>query len=129
MLLLATYLLIMTSAASFYVTAPADDSLSSFTEALWRSWTLVANPGTHADAQGLSQGLSRRVIALLTSIGGMMLFALVLSMSFCGWGFKKFQPSSSVAAAPLEIELLSSSRLRSHCRSVYTRKRRFQGNG
>jgi hypothetical protein len=38
---------------------------------------LVADPGTHADEQGLSQGLSRRVIALLTSIGGMLLFVLV----------------------------------------------------
>jgi hypothetical protein len=76
-LLLATYLLIMASAAAFYVTSPAEeDASTSFTEALWRSWTFVADPGTHAD----EQGLSRRVIALLTSIGGMLLFALLLSI-------------------------------------------------
>ncbi len=77
-LLLTTYLLIMASAAAFYVTSPAEEdaSTSSFTEALWRSWTFVADPGTHAD----EQGLLRRVIALLTSIGGMLLFALLLSI-------------------------------------------------
>ena len=44
--------------------------------AMWASWLYVADPGTHADAEGT--GL--RVVAFSTTMGGMCVFALMVGI-------------------------------------------------
>ena len=45
-------------------------------ECLWTAWTFIADPGTHADS---SSGLLR-VVALALTLGGMIIFALVIGI-------------------------------------------------
>ena len=40
---------------------------------IWQTWTFVADPGTHADESGVLE----RLVALLITLGGMMLFAVM----------------------------------------------------
>eukprot|EP00250_Pteridium_aquilinum_P011030 c19793_g1_i1 orf=1410-3884(-) len=70
-LLLATLLLIGLGGCSLY--AVGDEDLS---DALWRSWTYVADSGNHAD----SVGLGPRIVSVSISIGGMLIFALMLGL-------------------------------------------------
>lgn len=49
------------------------DSLSAST---WVSWTYVADPGTHADAAGMFE----RCAAFITTVGGMLVFALMIGI-------------------------------------------------
>jgi len=72
-LLMATYVLIMTGAILYYLFGESSDS---FTESVWRSWTFVADPGTHSEEVGLLS----RFVALLLTIGGMLIFALVIGI-------------------------------------------------
>lgn len=70
-LLLATVLLICGGGIALF--AVSDDSLS---DAMWRSWTYVADSGNHAD----SQGTWPRIVSVLISFGGMLIFALMLGL-------------------------------------------------
>jgi len=42
----------------------------------WISWTYVADPGTHADAEGTIN----RLVSFIISIGGMLIFALMIGI-------------------------------------------------
>lgn len=50
-----------------------DDSLI---ESFWAAWTFIADPGTHADNRGLMQ----RVVSLLMTLGGMVIFAMLIGI-------------------------------------------------
>lgn len=49
---------------------------SSFTEALWLSWTFVADSGNHADRVGNGP----RIVSVSISAGGMLIFAMMLGL-------------------------------------------------
>ncbi|GFQ01634.1 probable ion channel sym8 [Phtheirospermum japonicum] len=49
---------------------------SSLAEALWLSWTFVADSGTHAD----SVGIGPRIVSVSISSGGMLIFAMMLGL-------------------------------------------------
>jgi len=42
----------------------------------WLAWTYVADPGTHADAEGLGH----KVVSFIITIGGMLVFALLIGI-------------------------------------------------
>jgi len=73
-LLLATYLLIISGAVMYYFVADGDHI--TFSEAIWIVWTFVADPGTHAEEKISAQ----RVVALMVTIGGMLIFALMIGI-------------------------------------------------
>ena len=70
-LLSATFLLIVVGAIALYLVG--EISLSAST---WISWTYVADPGTHADAEGMVV----RLVSFIISIGGMLVFALMIGI-------------------------------------------------
>ncbi|KAL6010713.1 putative ion channel sym8 [Asimina triloba] len=70
-LLLATILLIGFGGLALY--AVDGDSLS---EALWLSWTFVADSGNHADRVGIGP----RIVSVSISSGGMLIFAMMLGL-------------------------------------------------
>ena len=45
-------------------------------DAAWRSWTYVADAGNHAD----SEGMGPRVVSVCVSVGGMLVFALMVGL-------------------------------------------------
>ncbi|XP_034219770.1 ion channel DMI1 isoform X3 [Prunus dulcis] len=49
---------------------------NSFAEALWLSWTFVADSGNHADTEGLGP----RIVSVSISSGGMLIFAMMLGL-------------------------------------------------
>lgn len=51
-----------------------DHSISS---AAWLSWTHVADPGTHANAP---KGLLVRLVSFSITVGGMIIFALMIGI-------------------------------------------------
>ncbi|KAL5220345.1 hypothetical protein ABZP36_025058 [Zizania latifolia] len=70
-LLLATIVLIASGGIALYVV-----SGSGFLEALWLSWTFVADSGNHADQVGLGP----RIVSVSISSGGMLVFATMLGI-------------------------------------------------
>ena len=48
----------------------------SLFESFWNAWTFVADPGTHAD----NTGLMPRLVSFLMTLGGMVIFAMVIGM-------------------------------------------------
>ncbi|KAJ7968005.1 Ion channel DMI1 [Quillaja saponaria] len=48
----------------------------SFSEALWHSWTYVADSGNHAETEGTGQ----RIVSVSISSGGMLIFAMMLGL-------------------------------------------------
>ncbi|GLT97040.1 hypothetical protein SLE2022_146260 [Rubroshorea leprosula] len=70
-LLFATIFLIGFGGLALY--AVSDSSLA---EALWLSWTFVADSGNHADRVGLGP----RVVSISVSAGGMLIFAMMLGL-------------------------------------------------
>ncbi|GAB4848105.1 Probable ion channel sym8 [Ancistrocladus abbreviatus] len=70
-LLFATIFLIGFGGLSLYATSD-----SSFPEALWLSWTFVADSGNHADRIGSGP----RIVSLFISAGGMLIFAMMLGL-------------------------------------------------
>lgn len=72
-LLGATYVLIFVGGFLFQIYH--DESLS-LGEAMWIIWTFVADPGTHAD----QERPTLRTIAFLATIGGMLIFALMIGI-------------------------------------------------
>ncbi|GBG27176.1 Ion channel CASTOR [Hondaea fermentalgiana] len=73
-LLLATYLLIMAGATLYYSLSSSSDV--TYSESVWVAWTFVADPGTHAEERGSAE----RFVALLLTIGGMLIFALMIGI-------------------------------------------------
>ncbi|KAJ1286420.1 hypothetical protein BS78_03G350600 [Paspalum vaginatum] len=70
-LLFATVILIASGGIALYVV-----SGSGFLEALWLSWTFVADSGNHADQVGLGP----RIVSVSISSGGMLVFATMLGL-------------------------------------------------
>ena len=71
LLFAVTFILILVSTIGFALV-----SGESFAAAMWRSWTYVADPGTHADAEGTAT----RIVALGATMGGMCVFALMIGI-------------------------------------------------
>ena len=73
------FLLIITGiliAIGALVYMPIDEDADTLHAALWMSWCFVADPGTHTD-QG---GLLGRIVAFAITIGGMLIFALMIGI-------------------------------------------------
>lgn len=70
-LLFATIFLIGFGGLALYAV-----SESSFAEALWLSWTFVADSGNHADRVGSGP----RIVSVSISSGGMLIFAMMLGL-------------------------------------------------
>ncbi|VAI40073.1 unnamed protein product [Triticum turgidum subsp. durum] len=70
-LLVGTMLLIGLGGLALY--GVTDDSLS---DCLWLSWTFVADAGNHANAVGLGP----KLVSVSISIGGMLVFAMMLGL-------------------------------------------------
>ncbi|PIN16988.1 hypothetical protein CDL12_10356 [Handroanthus impetiginosus] len=70
-LLFATLFLIGFGGLALYAVSD-----SSFTEALWLSWTFVADSGNHADRVGIGP----RLVSVSISSGGMLIFAMMLGL-------------------------------------------------
>ncbi|XP_047962682.1 probable ion channel POLLUX isoform X1 [Salvia hispanica] len=70
-LLIATLFLIGFGGLALYAVSD-----SSFTEALWLSWTFVADSGNHADRVGTGS----RIVSVSISAGGMLIFAMMLGL-------------------------------------------------
>ncbi|XP_015691300.2 probable ion channel CASTOR isoform X2 [Oryza brachyantha] len=70
-LLVATLLLIGLGGLALY--GVTDDSLS---DCLWLSWTFVADSGNHAN----SEGFGPKLVSVSISIGGMLVFAMMLGL-------------------------------------------------
>ncbi|CAM9187466.1 unnamed protein product, partial [Ectocarpus fasciculatus] len=71
LLFISTVVLITVGGAMWYVSTD-----SSVGESLWSAWTFVADPGTHADSSEFPQ----RIVGVLVTIGGMVIFALVIGI-------------------------------------------------
>ncbi|XP_065870478.1 ion channel DMI1-like isoform X2 [Euphorbia lathyris] len=70
-LLFATIFLIGFGGLALYAVSDA-----SFAEALWLSWTFVADSGNHADRVGTGP----RIVSVSISSGGMLIFAMMLGL-------------------------------------------------
>ncbi|GMH15001.1 hypothetical protein Nepgr_016842 [Nepenthes gracilis] len=70
-LLFATIFLIGFGGLSLYVVCEG-----SFAEAVWLSWTFVADSGNHADRVGIGP----RIVSIIISSGGMLIFAMMLGL-------------------------------------------------
>jgi len=71
LLLMSTFALILVGAISLCLAS--GDSLNI---TMWQAWTFVADPGTHADAEGTGV----RLVAFLVTMGGMLVFALMIGI-------------------------------------------------
>ncbi|XP_078182320.1 ion channel protein isoform X1 [Carex rostrata] len=72
-LLVATILLICFGGVALHA---VNNRSGSFVEALWLSWTFVADSGHHADQTGLGP----RIVSVSISSGGMLVFATMLGL-------------------------------------------------
>ncbi|KAJ0078086.1 hypothetical protein Patl1_36715 [Pistacia atlantica] len=70
-LLFATIFLIIFGGLALYAVSD-----SSFAEALWLSWSFVADSGNHADRVGIGP----RIVSVSISSGGMLIFAMMLGL-------------------------------------------------
>ncbi|XP_065870476.1 probable ion channel SYM8 [Euphorbia lathyris] len=70
-LLFATLFLIGFGGLALYAVSDA-----SFPEALWLSWTFIADSGNHADRVGVGP----RIVSVSISSGGMLIFAMMLGL-------------------------------------------------
>lgn len=70
-LLFATLFLIAFGGLALYAVAGG-----SMAEALWHSWTYVADAGNHAETEGMGQ----RIVSVSVSAGGMLIFAMMLGL-------------------------------------------------
>jgi len=70
MLFGVTFALILLSTVGLMVTG---EDLSS---AMWQSWTWVVDTGSHTDAESLDV----RIVALVTTLGGMFVFAIMIGI-------------------------------------------------
>lgn len=70
-LLCATFFLIAFGGLALYAVTGG-----SMAEALWHSWTYVADAGNHAETEGTGQ----RIVSVSISAGGMLIFAMMLGL-------------------------------------------------
>lgn len=70
-LLAATIILIVSRGLALYAVSDA-----SLAEAVWLSWTFVANAGNHADKVGTGP----RIVSVSITCGGMLVFAMMLGI-------------------------------------------------
>lgn len=70
-LLLATIFLIAFGGLALYAVSD-----KSYAEALWFSWTFVADSGNHAEVVGMGP----RIVSVSISAGGMLIFAMMLGL-------------------------------------------------
>ncbi|XP_058762244.1 probable ion channel SYM8 isoform X2 [Vicia villosa] len=70
-LLFATLFLIAFGGLALYAVTGG-----SMAEALWHSWTYVADAGNHAETEGMGQ----RIVSVSVSAGGMLIFAMMLGL-------------------------------------------------
>ncbi|WCJ18481.1 Ion channel DMI1 [Euphorbia peplus] len=70
-LLFATIILIVSGGFALYAVSDA-----SLAEAVWLSWTFVADSGNHADRVGTGQ----RIVSVSISCGGLLIFAMMLGL-------------------------------------------------
>nr|ABX57726.1 SYM8 [Pisum sativum] len=70
-LLFATLFLIAFGGLALYAVTGG-----SMAEALWHSWTYVADVGNHAETEGMGQ----RIVSVSISAGGMLIFAMMLGL-------------------------------------------------
>lgn len=70
-LLFATIFLIAFGGLALYAV-----NTNSFAEALWLSWTFVADSGNHAETEGIGP----RIVSVSISSGGMLIFAMMLGL-------------------------------------------------
>ncbi|KAL8143177.1 LOW QUALITY PROTEIN: hypothetical protein V2J09_016209 [Rumex salicifolius] len=70
-LLFATIFLIVFGGLGLYAVGDG-----SFVEAIWLSWTFVADSGSHANRVGTAS----RIVSLFISSGGMLIFAMMLGL-------------------------------------------------
>eukprot|EP00980_Cylindrotheca_fusiformis_P028485 scaffold22604_cov130-Cylindrotheca_fusiformis.AAC.7 len=66
-----TFLLIVFGSASLTLVDDVPVSTSA-----WQAWTYVADPGTHADAESMGH----KVVSFIITIGGMIVFALLIGI-------------------------------------------------
>jgi len=71
LLLFVTFVLIMCGAVLLWMSS--GESISS---SMWHAWTYVADPGVHADANGTAV----RLVSFIITIGGMLVFALMIGI-------------------------------------------------
>lgn len=71
LLLSATFVLILVGAMFLCICSGQD-----ITSSMWMSWTYVADPGTHADTEGMLV----RLVSFTITIGGMLVFALMIGI-------------------------------------------------
>lgn len=80
-LVAATGLLILVGAFALHSVSHQD-----FPSALWTSWVYVADPGAHSEQRGVAP----RTVSLFLTVGGMLIFALVVGVvadgTLCGRG-------------------------------------------
>ncbi len=74
-LLAASYLLIFVGGAAYSLSVGAP-----FSSALWSAWTFVADPGHAADVESSGGRLIAFLIAFLLTVGGMLMFALMIGI-------------------------------------------------
>ncbi|CAI5527146.1 unnamed protein product [Closterium sp. Naga37s-1] len=73
-LLTATLVLIAVGGLALYAVSGKERLVLA--DATWRAWTYVADAGNHAD----SEGVGPRVVSVSVSIGGMLVFALMVGL-------------------------------------------------
>eukprot|EP00592_Proboscia_alata_P003853 CAMPEP_0194370652 /NCGR_PEP_ID=MMETSP0174-20130528/18981_1 /TAXON_ID=216777 /ORGANISM="Proboscia alata, Strain PI-D3" /LENGTH=744 /DNA_ID=CAMNT_0039148241 /DNA_START=426 /DNA_END=2663 /DNA_ORIENTATION=+ len=73
LLLGLTFLLIEIGSVLLFFASPPNQTMSS---TIWIAWTYVADPGTHADAEGAVV----RLISFGITLGGMLIFALTIGI-------------------------------------------------
>ncbi|GJP46803.1 hypothetical protein CLOM_g6053, partial [Closterium sp. NIES-68] len=73
-LLSATLVLIALGGLALYAVSGKERLVLA--DATWRAWTYVADAGNHAD----SEGVGPRVVSVCISIGGMLVFALMVGL-------------------------------------------------
>ncbi|CAI5523098.1 unnamed protein product [Closterium sp. Naga37s-1] len=73
-LLAATLLLIALGGLALYAVGSKDRM--DLGDATWRAWSYVADAGNHAD----SEGVGPRIVGVSISIGGMLIFALMVGL-------------------------------------------------
>mmetsp|Transcript_17989 Transcript_17989/g.23847 ORF Transcript_17989/g.23847 Transcript_17989/m.23847 type:complete len:812 (+) Transcript_17989:61-2496(+) len=75
LLLSATSILILVGGAMLAIVTTNED-FTFDSDSAWIAWTYVADPGTHADAEGTAV----RFVSFCITIGGMLVFALMIGI-------------------------------------------------
>ena len=77
----------------------ADAGTTSLPVALWMSWCFVSDPGTLGD----QEGALGRVVAFAVTVGGMLVFALMVSATAAAAGFISPSPMPESSASHVRV--------------------------